>query len=242
MSEKITYYKVISGDNQSCHGGYFDWTDYLPKGDNPGIWTPEIENIEECASGYHVTKYWNMWYQDSCRVFQCEVEGLVETPNIGVVDKCVARRIRLVRELPYFSDKNNTGNCNTGDRNTGEWNTGDRNTGNRNTGEWNTGDWNTGNCNTGFFNTTTPEYITVFNKPCRMDDWRHADKPNFMFFDLNGTYKESWRKAYDCASNIDKLRLVKLPNFDADVFYEISGIHVNPENGQPEPEDKKEVN
>lgn len=35
MAEKITYYKVISADNKSCHGGDFDWTDYLPQGDNP---------------------------------------------------------------------------------------------------------------------------------------------------------------------------------------------------------------
>lgn len=38
--------------------------------------------------------------------------------------------------------------------------------------------------------------------------------------------KEAWKLAYDAASDQDKALLVKLPNFDADVFLEISGIDV----------------
>ena len=56
--------------------------------------------------------------------------------------------------------------------------------------------------------------------------------PSFIHFDIVGTMEESWRKAYDGASDEDKLLLVNLPNFDADVFYEISGILVDPKTGK----------
>ena len=298
----MTYYKVISKDNKSCNGGDFDWTPYLPKGTKPGKWTPEIKDTKECYKGYHVTQYWNMWYKEDCRIFECEVKGCTTNTNPGVIEKEVCSSIRLVEEIFPVFDKNsntgnsntgdsnagylntgdwntgdrNAGNCNTGDRNAGYCNTGDRNTGNcnagyfntgdyntgylntgnsnagycntgdrnaghcnagcfntgsRNTGNRNTGDWNKSNRNTGFFNTIDPD-IQVFNKPCRQKDWENANKPGFIYFDLNGTYEESWRKAYDSASDEEKLLLVKLPNFNAKVFQEISGILVDEKTGQ----------
>ena len=283
----MTYYKVISEDNKSCNGGDFDWTPYLPKGTKPGKWTPKIKDTKECCKGYHVTRYWNMWYKEDCRIFECEVKGCTTNTNPGVIEKEVCSSIRLVKEIFPVFDKNrnagycntgylnagdwntgdrntgdrntgnrnagyrntgdrNTGNCNTGDYNTGDYNTGDRNagdyntgdrntggcnTGNRNTGYRNTGDWNKSNRNTGFFNTIDPD-IQVFNMPCRQKDWENANKPGFIYFDLNGTYEESWRKAYDSASDEEKLLLVKLPNFNAKVFQEISGILVDEKTGQ----------
>lgn len=64
-------------------------------------------------------------------------------------------------------------------RNTGYRNTGSCNTGSCNTGHWNTGDWNTG-----YFNTVTPDYILIFNKECKREDWENAIKPSFLYFDL----------------------------------------------------------
>jgi len=40
------------------------------------------------------------------------------------------------------------------------------------------------------------------------------------------TYKEAWKKAFDSASKKDLELLKALPNFDADVFFEISGVRV----------------
>ena len=40
-------------------------------------------------------------------------------------------------------------------------------------------------------------------------------------------YKEAWLKAWESATDEDKELLYKLPNFDAEVFKEISGIDVN---------------
>ena len=117
-------------------------------------------------------------------------------------------------------EKNNTGYWNTGNRNTGNWNTGNWNTGNRNTGDWNTGDWNTG-----FFNTITPDTILIFNKECNRDVWNSAKKPNFLYFDIVGdNYKKSFKESFQKASKEDVELLLKLPNFDYNIFKEISGI------------------
>ena len=127
----------------------------------------------------------------------------------------------------------NTGSWNTGNRNTGDMNTGDRNTGDRNTGSWNTGDrntgsWNTGDRNTGYFNTVTPKTILVFNSPCNINAWEQADKPKFIVFHVDPDlgYKESWKKAWENASKKDRELVKLLPNFNADVFEEITGIRV----------------
>ena len=143
------------------------------------------------------------------------------------------------------------GNCNTGDRNTG-----DRNTGDCNTGDWNTGDWNTGDRNTGYCNTELPK-IRIFNKETdvALED---IPFPNFFYFSLtewvsennmtdeekesnsNYTilggylktfeYKEAWQRSWNKASEEDKKKLFELPNFDAEIFLEITGIKVNNKN------------
>ena len=123
------------------------------------------------------------------------------------------------------------------------------NTGYRNTGDWNTGDWNTG-----FFNTITPKKILVFNSECDIEIWDNAEKPDLLYFNLtewvsennmtleekesnptykttNGylksyDYKEAFKKSWDSASEEDRKLVEKLPNFNADIFLEISGIDV----------------
>jgi hypothetical protein len=147
----------------------------------------------------------------------------------------------------------NTGSRNIGDRNTGDWNIGDRNTGDRNTGYRNTGDHNTGNRNTGCFNTITPEGGYFFNKWLTFEEWRQADKPDWIYeptpttwvpesqmseeekadnpsFSTCGGYlrknnmREEWRKAYESATE-EEIQMVRdLPNFDADVFEAITGL------------------
>ena len=126
---------------------------------------------------------------------------------------------------------------------------------NNNTGEKNTGYRNSGNRNSGDFNSTTPDTIRCFNKDVDRETWEQADKPRFIynvnpniwvheldmtddekeefskFHDRGGylktiEYKEAWKIAWDEASEEDKTLLSKLPNFDADVFEEITGINV----------------
>ena len=139
------------------------------------------------------------------------------------------------------------------DQNEKETNTRDRNTGNWNTGKCNTGNRNTGNWNTGYCNTITPETCLIFNKPGKRQDWFNADKPSWMYVSLTDwvpksemsekekeaypsytttggylkvysslqhAYIEAWGKA----TEEDKAKTFKLPNFDVDVFIEIFGF------------------
>ena len=148
----------------------------------------------------------------------------------------------------------NTGYSNTGNSNPGHGNSGNSNTGNWNPGHRNTGNWNVCDRETGFFNTQEIKTIRVFNKDCAVAVWDQADKPCFLHFDLtewicegdmtdqekidNNTfhitggylksyeYKEAFQKSWDEAGEEDRAKLFELPNFDAEVFKEISGIDV----------------
>jgi hypothetical protein len=145
----------------------------------------------------------------------------------------------------------NTGNCNTGNCNTGNWNTGYCNTGNCNTGNWNTGNWNTGYCNT-----IEPTEYLLFNKLCSIPR-DELSFPSFFYFEftewvdeaymteeekkLNPThkatggflrvkeYQEAWRESWDKASDGDRRKCLSLPNWDNEVFKDISGIDVEKE-------------
>ena len=148
----------------------------------------------------------------------------------------------------------NTGDLNTGDLNTGNWNTGSWNTGNWNTGNRNTGNWNTGNYHVGAFNTIDADTALYFNKPCLISEWVSCIKPSFLYikptkwvhlsemtelekmlhkdcvtndgFLKEIDLKEAYQSAYEEATKEDKELLFKLPNFDDDIFFEITGIDV----------------
>jgi len=150
----------------------------------------------------------------------------------------------------------NSGHSNSGSHNSGYKNTGHSNSGDRNSGDSNTGDWNSCNLETGHFNSISPTMINIFNVPTDIKVWINSKKPAFIyntelniwvdFIDMsddekidnpnantNGgyrkqfSYKEAWRNAFD-NRNEDDLELLKaLPNFNAVVFEEISGININ---------------
>ena len=150
----------------------------------------------------------------------------------------------------------NAGDCNAGDCNAGDCNAGNCNAGDCNAGNCNAGDWNSGNRNTGFFNTITPT-ITMFNKPTEVNIEDIAF-PDFLYFDLiklvykeeatdeekeiyekeiktfgcffkKLEYKEAFRVAWDKASPEEHKKLLKLPNWDNEIFKEISGIDAEAE-------------
>ena len=137
------------------------------------------------------------------------------------------------------SGHRNSGCRNSGHRNSGDWNSGCRNSGHRNSGDWNSGDsnsgcrnsgsWNSCNYETGFFNSKNIDTIRVFNKDCDRQKWEDAEKPDFIYFELDTDlgYKKSFQKSFDSASLNDIKLLKALPNFDADVFFEISGIRID---------------
>ena len=154
------------------------------------------------------------------------------------------------------SGKRNSGNCNSGKWNSGNYNSGKRNSGYRNSGDWNSGDWNSGDGNSGFFNTNEP-FVRMFNKDTKLKKYE-IDIPLFCYFDLTVwvshdtatekekkdhneeiktcggflktlDYKEAWRLAWNKASKEEHLEMLKLPNWDNEVFKEISGIDAEAE-------------
>ena len=149
----------------------------------------------------------------------------------------------------------NSGDSNSGNSNSGDSNSGNSNSGNSNSGYRNSGYRNSGDRNSGDFNSTAPDIINCFNKPCKREEWDNAPKPGFIYKveiniwmewnDMSDTekkankdafvtdgylkvidYKEAWKIAYDGASKEDIRLLKALPNFDAEVFEEITGIKI----------------
>ena len=125
---------------------------------------------------------------------------------------------------------------------------------NTNTGDLNTGDWNTGDLN------TTEPPIRIFNKDT---DVKRKDikYPDFFFFYLTEwinessmndkekeayptyittggylkvkTYLGAWRESWENASLEDKKKCFDLPNWDNEIFKQISGIDVEKELNEP---------
>ena len=149
------------------------------------------------------------------------------------------------------SGDRNSGDMNSGDLNSGNHNSGNCNSGNHNSGDWNSGNWNSGDCNSGFFNSDEP-YVRMFNKMTdkKKED---IDIPSWCYFDLTVwvshdtateeektshkaeieiyggflksiNYKDAWRLAWNKASIEERKKLFNLPNWDNQVFKEITGI------------------
>ena len=150
----------------------------------------------------------------------------------------------------------NSGSCNTGDYNTGDYNTGILNTGSFNSGSFNSGSFNSGSFNSGYFNTDEP-FVRMFNKDTKLKK-DEVYIPQFCFFDLTVwvsgddateeekktykkeihacggflkklDYKEAWRLAWNKANKQEHLKMLELPNWDNEVFKEISGIDAEAE-------------
>jgi len=127
------------------------------------------------------------------------------------------------------SGNRNSGNRNYGNRNSGNWNpgymnSGDGNSGDRNSGNRNSGDWNSCDNSSGFLNTKSEDTIQVFNKPCLREVLEDADIPDFFYFESGDDYKQSWQDSYNTADEEDRNKVKLLPNFDAEVFFELTGI------------------
>jgi hypothetical protein len=144
----------------------------------------------------------------------------------------------------------NSGNGNSGDRNSGYWNSGNRNSGHRNSGHWNSGHWNSGDRNSGYFNIDEPK-IRIFGKETevKIED---INFPSYLYFNLTEwiiyenitdeekksypfakwtkgylrtyEYKKAFKNSFKKASKEDVKLTLELPNFDYEIFEDISGI------------------
>ena len=140
--------------------------------------------------------------------------------------------------------------------NTGEENTGNRNSGHSNSGNRNSGYGNSTDRETGIFNTTQGK-LRLFNKQTDLT-WDEIDHPHFDDFYLNkwisepdmttnekkrqadyhvrGGYlktygwEEAWANYWRDSDQEEKDKVLNLPNFDPEIFKEITGIDVGKSN------------
>ena len=151
---------------------------------------------------------------------------------------------------------NNSGNRNSGFANSGFANSGNLNSGNANSGDLNSGDWNKCNGSNGVFCTEEPT-IRIFDKETdmtlnefrkskygnalrsvklKLTEWveyteeekKEDDKKRLIGGYLKEySYKEACANWWNELTEENREIIKSIPNFDADKFYEITGININ---------------
>ena len=147
----------------------------------------------------------------------------------------------------------NSGDCNSGNRNSGDWNSGDWNSGDWNSGDWNktcfsNGCFNTESPKIYLFNkpsnwnysdwlNSDARYI-LMNCPSNVlswiweDDMTDEEKEQHPEYLATGGFlkhieEETGRQMWwDGLSDVQKDSVMQLPNFDKDIFKEITGISI----------------
>ena len=169
-------------------------------------------------------------------------------------DKCCTDKLKIIREISWqeLLEIINTGKGCTGLNNSGNYNSG-----NYNTGNYNSGDYNQGNFSNGCFNTEPSKiYMFNKPSEWTLNDWLNSgaykslykifsNQFKYVFFEdmtddekasnpkaenTGGYLKEididvndEWRRlTYDERENI-----ISMPNFDKEIFKEITGIDVD---------------
>ena len=240
VAEVIAYGDVRTDGNKSCTDKLeivreITWDEVL-----------RIVNIGKNCTGYCNTGDCNT---GDCNTGRCNT-GDCNTGNRNIGDWNTGG----CNTGNYNTGGCNTGNCNTGYGNTGDHNTGDYNTGNCNTGDWNKSSFNTGCFNTEeqkimLFNKPSsmtycewvdsdardllnqiPKNVVEWIYEVNMTDTEKAAHPTY---ETTGGYlkvlNESecgqlwWNGLSDHQKNIIK----EIPNFDADIFFQCTGIRTN---------------
>lgn len=147
-----------------------------------------------------------------------------------------------------------SGKYNSGDYDSGYGNSGDYDSGDYNSGDGNSGNYNSGKYNSGWFNTNEPK-MRFFNQDSGLTYSEFSKNLDRMVYpnlkvcawvsledlpenekDENATqrggtlktlsYKEAWAEYWSRSSQEDKKWFMDLPNFDPEIFKEITGIQV----------------
>lgn len=237
---EITFFELLTIVNEGnnciglCNTGDYNAGDYNTGDYNIGSYNTGDYNTGDCNIGSYNTGEYNIgrYNTGSCNI------GKYNTGNRNTGNR-------------------NTGDYNTGDYNTGFHNTGNCNTGNCNTGDYNTGNWNSTNFSSGFFNSIEqPMYIfnqpidvprSKFNcKGLIVLKWNfenswwiyesnmtEEEKIKYPTYKTTGGYlktvdfKTACKMMWDNLDSDDKKEVKKIPNFNVEVFEEITGINVN---------------
>ena len=189
--------------------------------------------LEICKNGFHFCK--NMidcydYYKFYSYNKVAEIEAIGEV--ITKYNKSATDKIKIVREISWHEvlDTVNTGIDNVGKGNSGTCNSGDFNSGDFNSGKYNSGDFNIVDYSNGFFNTAS-QPVYMFNK---ITDLTHAEIKqlsgirclyNHLYHFVNAvTLEEMFAEKWSEFTEEEKQAIRELPNFDSDIFYEITGV------------------
>lgn len=171
-------------------------------------------------------------------------------------DKSCTDKLEIVREIPWDEvlrivniGKNCTGRCNTGNCNTGDWNTGNCNTGNCNKSSFNTGCFNTEEQKIMLFNKpsnmTYSEWLDsdtryLLNQiPKDVVEWVYEEdmtdeeKAAHPTYETTGGYlkvldeSECGQLWWGSLSDRRKEIIKAIPNFDAEIFFQCTGVRVD---------------
>ena len=140
------------------------------------------------------------------------------------------------------SGNGNSGYGNSGYENSGYWNSGNGNSGNGNSGNENSGDWNSCDGSNGVFCNEPDRNVRIFNRPSGMSLWDFrrsryynalVSKPlELTWWDEKSktlktrSYKEACSIWWKSLTEENKKIIQQIPNFDPDVFFDITGIRV----------------
>ena len=208
-----------------------------------------------CYSGFHfctnLADCFSYYSFDKEKTVIAEVEAIGQVIESESDSKCCTDEIKILKELSWSdvlkgcnvgnwnTGNRNTGDHNAGDCNTGNWNAGNYNEGNWNAGNWNTGNWNTGSHNTGHHNTgdwnasdysngcfnTIKTKIYLFNKlsSWTMSNWLESEARYILNLMPGSHERQDW---WDNLLDGGKKEILNLPNFDKEIFKQITGIEV----------------
>lgn len=195
--------------------------------------------LKLCKNGIHYC--WNLndidGYYDLRNSVICEVEILGDIVNQEDMKKSCTNRLKVLRILTKEDvlKISNTGHDNTGYINTGDWNTGD----------WNSGFFNAKENKCFIFDKlsdmtvrefrNSKYYGAIYSSAFILTEWveytdeeKCADKAKELIggYLRRYNYKEACAKWWTEMSAENKEIIKQIPNFDADKFFEITGIRV----------------
>ena len=210
-----------------------------------------------CERGFHFCKkaadcFNHYSFNSKNKVAEVIAHGTIEEEG----DKCCTDVIEIVREISWQEVLTlvNTGKDCTGRCNTGDWNTGDCNTGNCNTGDWNRTSFSNGCFNTVepkiyMFNKPSDwtYYDWMNSRACELmreidncpleyvwygdmtaeERAAHPEAETIGGYLKERTTADNARKWWAGLSAIDRNTILTMPNFDAAIFKEITGVDVN---------------
>ena len=186
----------------------------------------------------------------------CETNDKCGSDHIRIVREIIGEELQIAKGLTngntglFNSGDRNSGDRNSGDLNSGYLNSGDLNSGDRNSGYLNSGVFNKTNGSNGVFCNVEPK-ICIFNI---QTDWTLREFYNSKYFEAicssdfpltewvtdenpkeNGvdgklkvnTYEEACRRWWKGMSQKNKEIVKQIPNFNIDVFCDITGIDRN---------------